>query len=208
MYVDSEDQKQTFEDRINRIRSQRGHVPVEPMPADLQTATGEWEIPKSEAPRKEIDLVPGWKENVRYPLGIVAAFVLGMLAVLLSRYVRFHLQGGTLTGEDPDITMMIDAGLAAGVAFALRIILKFEDKEHIFAKTMGIAVMVVTMHNLVHWAPGLFSVLFSVDWVDDVVLFTDPNSILFRGMSFVLIEPQVPVAPEEAPIVPRVFYVD
>ena len=54
--------------------------------------------------------------------------------------------------------------------------------------------MIMVMHNFVHMAPGAFNAVFSKKWTDDVIAYTEPNSILFRGASFVLYEPEGEVA--------------
>jgi len=68
--------------------------------------------------------------------------------------------------------------------------------------------MVMGMHNFVHGAPGFFDAAFAPEWTDEVIAFTEPNSILFRGVSFVVIEPDTAVAggertPNAAPTVRR-----
>lgn len=65
-------------------------------------------------------LRPSVWDNAKYPSTIVMAFALGLFAVALSRYIRYHLHGGSLTGEDADLIMMIDGGLAAMAGFAIR----------------------------------------------------------------------------------------
>ncbi len=222
------DQKASFQDRLQRIQANGGTTP-EPV-LSAAAAPKEWEMPKSNRSSGDVSPLPSWQENIKYPLSIVGAFLVGILAVFISRYGRFHISGGTLAGEDPDLTMMIDGALAAGLGFALRTAFRFESKEYITAKMVGIAVMIATMHNLVHWTPNTFTTLFSEQWTREVVWFTEPNSILFRGVSFVLVEPDpnyvpavpppdffgsefadefgtdIEVEPERA--LPRVFYVD
>ena len=141
-----------------------------------------------EAARPEVAVVPDWKENIKYPAALVGAFLVGMLAVFFARYARFHLMGGTLAGEDADITMVIDAAIGGACSFMLFAILRFRGKEFKAAQTFGIFAMIMVMHNFVHMAPGAFNAVFSKKWTDDVIAYTEPNSILFRGASFVLYE--------------------
>lgn len=135
-------------------------------------------------PRSRSRLRPSLWENAKYPASIVMAFALGLFAVALSRYVRYHLQGGSLTGEDTDLILMIDGGLAAMVGFAIRQMFRFEAKVFITSHTVGIVAMIVAMHNLVHYAPDAFAAVYSPDWVEQVIAETPPNSIIFRGMVF------------------------
>ena len=156
-----------FQDRLNRLAEARAPI---------------------EAAKTEVAVVPNWKENIRYPAALVGAFLVGMLAVFLARYARFHLMGGTLAGEDADITMVIDGAIGGACSFLLFGILRFRGAEYKAAQTFGIFAMIVVMHNFVHMAPGAFSAIFSKQWTEDVVAYTEPNSILFRGTSFVLFE--------------------
>ncbi len=136
--------------------------------------------------KKGISALPTLRETIGYPMSIVGAFVIGMLAVLITRWVRYTLAGGTLSGEDADITMAIDAGLALAIGFVLKQMFRFSGKIQETAKTMGIFAMICVMHNMVHLWPGAFELAFSPEWVTDVVETTEPKSILFRGVSFVV----------------------
>lgn len=155
----------SFQDRLNRVAEARAPI---------------------EAAKPKVDLIPDWKTNIRYPLSLIVAALLGMAAVFLARYARFHLSGGTLAGEDADLTMMLDAGLAAGASFLLFGLLRFDGADYKMAQSVGIAIMVCVMHNFVHVAPSVFDAVFAPEWTEDVIAFTEPKSILFRGISFVL----------------------
>lgn len=162
-----------FQDRLNRVAEARAPI---------------------EAAKPEISVIPDWKENFKYPGAIVGSAIVGMLAVFVARYVRFQLLGGSLAGDDADITMMIDAGIGAACGFLLFAMLRFEGKEFKAAQTFGIFAMIMVMHNFVHYMPGVFSTVFSEEWTDEVIAYTEPNSILFRGVSFVMVEPASEVA--------------
>ena len=141
--------------------------------------------------------LPSLGETVGYPASIVGAFVLGLLAVAISRYVRFTFSGSTLTGEDADTMMLIDAGLAMAIGFVLKQLFRLKGAAQETAKTVGVVAMICTMHNLVHMWPGAFEMAFSPDWVSDVIEMTEPKSILFRGISFVVGETdQTSAAPQ------------
>ena len=172
---------QSFNDRLNRVAEARAPI---------------------EATKPHVPPIPDWKENFKYPAAIVGAAIVGMLAVFVARYVRFHMMGGTLAGDDPDITMMIDAGLGAACSFVLFSMLRFSGPEFKAAQTFGIAAMVMCMHNLVHAAPTAFNLLFSEEWTEEVTTFTEPNSILFRGVSFVIYETEEEA--RAAPVILRV----
>ncbi|WP_095589596.1 hypothetical protein [Actibacterium ureilyticum] len=172
-------QQQDFQERLARL----GHASQTPEP---QVIPPEHEpLPDKYTPRNVAPL-DGWRQNARYPLKLAGAFLFGMLAVFAARYVRFHMNGGALTGEDADLMMVLDAGMAAAVGFAMTQAFRLDGKEFQAAQTFGVAAMVATMHNAVHWAPKPFEAIFSPQWVSDVREFTEPNSILFRGVSFML----------------------
>lgn len=147
-----------------------------------------------DAAKPVVSPIPDWKENIKYPAAMVGAFLVGMLAVFVARYVRFQMMGGSLAGEDPDITMLIDGAIGGACSFLLFAVLRFEGAAYKTAQTFGIFAMICVMHNFVHGAPGLFNKLFSEDWTNEVIAYTEPNSILFRGASFVLFEPENEVA--------------
>lgn len=132
--------------------------------------------------------IPSFRENIGYPLSFVRAALVGMVAVFLSRYIRFQLTGGTLSGgaEGADIFMMIDGAIAASAGFALKEVFRIQDKTLQMAQTVGVVMMLLLMHNLVHIAPNLFANVFSPEWTQDVLDTSEPNSVLFRGVSFML----------------------
>ncbi len=85
------------------------------------------------------------------------------------------------------------------ITFLLFSMLKFEGAEFKAAQTLGIVGMITIMHNFVHAAPTPFKMLFSDQWTEEVIAATEPKSILFRGVSFVLIEEE-----ESKPAIPTV----
>ncbi len=181
-------QNQVFQDRLKRIEQARA-----PDLADLLDAEGN-PVPD----RTQVSPLPDWKQNLRYPALLVAAAMAGMLGVFVARFVRFHLTGGTLAGgEAADLTMLIDGGLAAMASFLVFSLLRFDGKDLKAAQTVGVAIMICTMHNLVHAAPRVFDAVFSPAWTAEVMEATQPKSILFRGVSFVVVPEEEPEQPEQ-----------
>lgn len=157
-----------FADRLNRLgetHTQR---------KDAQTAQAK----ATQGPR------PEWVDNLGYPASIVGACLVGLLTVVASRYIIFHMNGAPNPGDDPDITMIIDGALAFGLAFMLRTALHMKLKEHLAAKTVGIWIALTCMHNLVHAYPAVWAKGFSPAWVASVTEMTEPKSFFIRGMSF------------------------
>ena len=127
---------------------------------------------------------PDWVSNLGYPASILGACILGLITVVMSRYVMFHLNGVPDPNADPDMTMLIDGGLAFGIAFVLRSAFHLTTKEHLLAKTVGIWIALTCMHNLVHAYPTAWAYAFSPEWVAGTTDMTEPSSFFFRGMSF------------------------
>lgn len=196
--IDPERQKKEFNERLRRIsaggENTMGQIYVGPV--------DEIAARKKKSGRVAAGL-PSLRQTVGYPASIVAAFLLGMLAVLITRYLRFSIAGSSITGEDADITMAIDAGLALAIGFVLKQIFRLSGKVHETSKTFGIFAMICVMHNLVHTWPGAFEIAFSPEWVTEVIETTEPNSILFRGVSFVVGE-----GADQKTKAPTVFRVD
>jgi len=188
------EQKRAFEERLARIGASHGRPPAAIL------AAGPQDMALAEGPRRRADgavVLNDWRQNIRYPAAIVGAFVVGMISVFVARYVRFHLGMGGLAGEDADTMMLIDAAMGIGAGFVLRMIFHFEAKVFQTAQAAGVVAMIAVMHNFVHWAPGVFDVIFAPDWTREVITTTEPNSILFRGVTFTFDKP-AEAAPSEA----------
>ncbi|MDJ0826909.1 MAG: hypothetical protein QNJ16_15535 [Rhodobacter sp.] len=127
---------------------------------------------------------PSVFENLKYPGSIIGAFLTGMIAVAFARYIRFHLSGGSMAGEDPDMTMLLDGAIGAAAGFFIRQMFKFEAKVFLTASNVGVGAMILTMHNFVHYAPESFEIAFSPEWVDEVLTNTHPNTAIFRDFTF------------------------
>lgn len=129
---------------------------------------------------------PDILDNILYPMSIIGAFLVGVFAVFLTRFIRFHMMGGELTGENADLWMIVDGVIAVGIVIALRSVFRFGGKALETAKTVGIIAMILTMHNFVHIVPGFFGAVFSPEWAQQIIDTTKPKSFLFRGISFVI----------------------
>lgn len=171
----SQDQIDVFQQRLSRITDPRNKTWTDP-------ETG-MDIPRrmKRPPRaKKSELL----ENLGYPLSFVLSFLIGMLAVLGSRYVRWHLLGMSADGADADVLMMIDGGIAAALGFVLQQVLWMRAPEHVTAQVVGVFAMICVMHNLMWWYPEEMAIVFGPDYVKSVMAYTEPNSLLFRGVSF------------------------
>lgn len=200
-------QQQAFQDRLNRIREKQGQPPL-PSEAQRQAqlaAEAAAAIPQPKAkPAKQVSPVPSVWENLGYPMSIVGAFLLGVLAVFASNYAMFHLFGADGGLEDPLFTMVGNGVLAAGLSFVLRNAMKFEGKEFATANTAGIILMVASIHNLFHFAPEPMAVVYSAEHVAMMVDTSVPYSLNYGGDYFVLHEAGMEAA-NAAPTMPTYF---
>ena len=164
-----------FQNRLNRVAAQRA-------PGDAAKPT--------------VEVLPDWKANIKQPVTLIAAGLSGMLAVFIARFLRFHLMGGTLAGDNPDVTMIIDGGIAIACAFLVFHFLNIKGHSLKAAQIVGIVAMIGLMHNFVHAAPGAFGLLFSEAWTEDIVNYSEPGSIYIRGSYIVVLPSADDVADE------------
>ncbi|MEM9740844.1 MAG: hypothetical protein AAF829_13365 [Pseudomonadota bacterium] len=156
----------TFENRVNRVADAR--VP-------------------SEAYKSEVSVLPDWKRELASKSGIPVSIVLGLLAVLAVRLVLYHYTGTAMLSDEPDLTMAKETGAALILAATLFLIFPFGGGlKYKLAQAIAVVVAITGMHNLVHSAPGVFSLIFSPEWTAEVVETTKPASVLFRGETTVL----------------------
>lgn len=136
-----------------------------------------------EAARPQIDVLPDWRENARGPAGIAAAILCGILAVVIVRVARFHVMGVALVSDSPDLTLATEMGAALLLSFLMFMLLPWKGIQFRFLQFGGVALMALTMHNMVHSAPGLFRLAFSPEWTDRVLAETEASSMYVRGQS-------------------------
>jgi len=152
-----------FQSRLNRVAENRAPI---------------------EAAKPQVELLPDWKAKFKLPVTLVAAVLLGMLAVFIARAARFHVMGGVQTGVNPGFNMIIVAGVAIICAVLILRLLNIKGYASSAAPAVGVFAMIGLMHNFVHAAPGAFELFFSKEWTDDVISYSEPGSIYFGGNYF------------------------
>lgn len=186
-------QQDQFQQRLDRIRQQeqRSGVPS-PLPGRGTPPAAGREI----------------AANALYPLSLAGAFLLGLLAVGLGRYIRFHLADGAAGDQTSDMDLLITVGFGMAASFVLAQMFRLSSKEHVGLQGIGVMVAVCTFHNLFHWAPGPMAAVFSPGYVAEMQQMAPANTAVFRSMVFNLVEP--PPAPEEEaqPAAPRLLKLD
>ena len=151
-----------FHDRLNRVAERRA---------------------PHEAGRQPVDVLPDWKENASGPAGIVLAILVGILAVLVVRLVRFHFTGQAMVTDSPDMTMAMETAGAMALSLVVFFMLPWRGFQYKLLQFGGVVLMITTMHNAVHSTPGVFRLAFSSDWTDTVLANTEQGSMYVRGTS-------------------------
>ncbi|MBT0956713.1 hypothetical protein IV417_04900 [Alphaproteobacteria bacterium KMM 3653] len=183
----------SFSERLARIEGNKTPRPAEMAPAAAIAAHAPKQgvspqisammegIAVEPAKTRRGSSIPGndvW-ENLKYPISIALAFLLGIVAVMFSRYARFHLfaseQGASALAEN----VMLDGAMAMGVTFVVRMATDLKSPIHLSAMSMGVTACVLGMHFVVHQVPGLFDILFSAEWTASVLSSTEPDSLFF-----------------------------
>lgn len=136
--------------------------------------------------RPEVSVLPDWKRELARKSGIPLAMLMGLLAVLAVRLGFYHYTGEAMLSDDPDLTMATETGAALIVAAAVFLVFPFDGVKYKMAQALAVVIAITGMHNLVHSAPGVFSLMFSPEWTAEVVDSTQPASVLFRGETTVL----------------------
>jgi hypothetical protein len=132
--------------------------------------------------------------NMLYPASLVAAFVIGMIAVAIGNYARFHLAGAQSPLPDADLEMALTGFVGLCVSFALSQMFRITSKSHKAMQGAGVFLMVCTFHNLAFWAPKPMAALFSPLYVLQTAFAAEPNSFLFRGVYIPIGETQLGLA--------------
>lgn len=126
--------------------------------------------------------------NAVYPLSLIGAFGLGLIAVALGYYARYQLAAGQAELQDADLEMALSGVIGIVLSFVLAQMFRLTSKEHKAMQSAGVFAMVCAFHNFAFWAPGPMTVLFSPDYVARIQLDAPPNSARFRGTYFPLFE--------------------
>ncbi len=188
-------QQDEFQERLNRILAQ-GQRTGAPAPAYGRTT--------QQQPVSSGGEIAG---NLLYPLSLAGAFLLGLLAVGLGRYIRFHLADGAAGDQTADLDLMITAGFGLTASFVLAQVFRLSSKEHVALQGIGVFVALCTFHNLFHWAPEPMATVFSPGYVAEMQEMAPANSAVFRGMVLAFATPAVPGTGED-PAAPRLLKLD
>ncbi len=176
-----------FAERLERIRAKRGQ-------AQILIGTDQQIV----LPRKAVPQVSRRAEiarNALQPLSLIGALGLGMIAVAIGSYARFHLTSGAELA-DSDLEMLAGLGLGLAISFILAQAFRLTSAQHRAMQAAGVFVMVGLFHNLAHWLPGPMALAFSPAHVQRLAAATPPNSFRFRGAYVPLFDTAAPPAAE------------
>ena len=177
-------QKEEFHGRLQRIAQGGPNTLGQLMAGPADTSD---EARKSTKKSRRVARPARERRGPTNPLGaLLGGILIGGLAVVAVRYARFRLTGEALGGPDADILLAVDIIFAMTLAIMFRTLFRARSRLHGFGKLLGVGAMALSMHNLVYYAPGVFSQAFSAQWVESVKAQTNPNSLLIAGQSIAL----------------------
>lgn len=119
-------------------------------------------------------------QRLAYPGAFVGAFLLGVFAVFLTRYIQSQMMG-VPEGGQPGIQDIIGVAMASMAGFVISLFLKDKQKEFASASTFGVLLTTFTYHNLVWKYPEAFERIYGPDWVEFVQGITEPSSLYMFG---------------------------
>ena len=125
-------------------------------------------------------------ETAMYPVSMVLAVAIGAVSHGIGQIVRFQVQGMPDLKANPDIEMTVQLVLGICIAMVLGYLVGLRSNTLTTLKSAGSALGVLFFHNAVHMYPHVFAVMTSTLWVNQIVSHTQPHSMLWRGISFML----------------------
>ena len=174
-------QKSEFLARLNRIENGTGSSK-----STLYVGLDETVLANSKANerlKKQAAAIPA------KPLGLFAAIlslVFGAGVVGLVSYLQFSITGEAVSLAASDVRMGIHGGVALTIAMFCGFMVKMPLLKYTPIAAFGAVLGLAGFHNLVHVYPAQFANMFSPIWVEQVVTTTEANSIIWRGVTYVL----------------------
>lgn len=114
-------------------------------------------------------------------VSLVGAVIVGMGAVVLGNWARFHLQILPSQGQGNDVDLAVTLAVGLGLSILLRIIFALGGKLQFGFMLLGIAVMTLGFHNLHHWFPSAAGLVFSEEYAAQLRNVAPVDSLLIRG---------------------------
>ena len=124
--------------------------------------------------------------NAFYPMSMVLAVAVGVLAHAVGMLIRFYIHGLRGWSDKPDIDMLVQLFLGFAIAMTFGYLIGLRSSTHTPLKLAGAALGVLFFHNIVHLYPEEIGLLTSKMWVSQILGTTKAHSLLWMGISFVL----------------------
>jgi len=168
----TQDQAAIFQARVKNINNPRNTFYIDP-------ETG-MKVPKRVG-RDEIRA--NGKDKPASVSGMIMAMVLGGLCLIVARYFQI-----TFLDIQPSVphALVYELGMAAAMAFTLGGFVRQKTLKHMVCHLAGAALAAMTMHNAVWVAPAEFAMVFSQDFVDQILAATNPMSLNVAGNTITL----------------------
>lgn len=120
------------------------------------------------------------------PATLIAAAAIGALTLFLARYLGYHLALGAMMDNRAEFMLLTDIAIATAAGLFIKGVLHLRAPYYRVVQTLGALAVAGLLHNAVHVMPAPFAVLFSQDWVDNVVETTEVNTLNYAGLSMPL----------------------
>lgn len=114
---------------------------------------------------------------------ILMAMILGALCLIVARYLQIAFLD--IKPSVPN-ALIFELGMAGVMAFTIGGIVRQKSFKHMVGHMAGAALAAMTMHNAVWLAPDQFAMVFSQDFVDQILAATDPMSLNIAGTSITI----------------------
>lgn len=127
--------------------------------------------------------------NLGYLLGVIGAFLLGVIALPIGLFVRniFNPLG---TNSTLDLGYLLLSGaISLVIAFVLAEMFRITKGIHKTAQTIGVFLAFSLVHNLAWWFPVTSTLVFGEGWVQMQLYTTEPGTLKFRGLEIPLFAP-------------------
>jgi hypothetical protein len=118
------------------------------------------------------------------PLTILLALFIGICAMVLVKVVHFHAFANAPIWDSAVTTTAINTMLAVLLSIiAGRLVFRDQAASLLSWQVIGVVFAATGAHNLVHQAPNLFALLFSENWVRQVLISTEFRTLIVGNMT-------------------------
>lgn len=124
-----------------------------------------------------------------YPLSLILAAALGILAVIAVRLAFFHLAGATPAEQITAKEIALTVGLGFAGAFVAAQMLGLSARLQTLLLISGVAMAITGFHNLFHWAPTAMAAAFSPEYASTITAMAGPNTAQLAGEVYAIAVP-------------------